>query len=196
MADAKGLYPKLAEAIAEVDRVGKDGVNAHHKYKYTSAEAIYKVIRKPLLDRGLIVIPSIPVSLREGTLTTASLHLKIIDTESGESLEADWVGEGSDKNDKAVFKAATGGMKTWLRHLFMLPADDDPEADSAMDRAMTAMERLEVAGDRNGLTFDERQEIGKWMHPGGQLDESRLHVAVAKLEAGETGALAEIVSRA
>jgi hypothetical protein len=127
------LYAKLAEAIGDVERIGKDGTNEHFKYKYTSAEEVYRVIRQPLLSRGLLVIPSVEDIATAGNSTTLKLLLRIIDSESGEVLTAHWVGEGQDPGDKGPPKAATGGMKTWLRHLFMLPADDDPEADSSTD---------------------------------------------------------------
>lgn len=130
-----GLYPKLAAAIEEVDRLAKDGTNDHFHYDYTTAEEVYRVIRGPLLSRGLVVIPSIVGASNDGESTILNLHLRVVDSESGEEFEADWLGEGQDKGDKGPYKAATGGMKTWLRHLFLLPADDDPEADATTDKA-------------------------------------------------------------
>lgn len=204
VAEVKGLYPKLAEAIADVERIHKDGKNDHFKYTYTSAEQVYKVIRKPLLERGLIVIPSVessertpePVGKGQGRATITRLHIRVVDTASGESFDAFWVGEGQDTGDKSPYKAATGGMKTWLKHLFMLPADDDPEADASTDQPPEplpyGLDRLGVAADAARLPSSARQKIGGWC----EIDENnnvgnsdRLKEAVDLLEAGSVEAL-------
>lgn len=153
MAATKGLHSKLAEAIAEVEHVAKDGRNDHFKYAYTSAEEVYREVRGPLLKRGLIVIPSVSGGSTEGTLTTVQLHMRIIDSESGETLEAEWTGTGDDRADKGVFKAYTGGLKTFYRHLFMLPADDDPEADSETDKRA----EKRSTGPLNGVASEKQR---------------------------------------
>lgn len=198
----RGLYPKLAEAIADVERIHKDGKNDFHKYTYTSAEQVYKVIRKPLLERGLIVIPSVdrsertqePVGKGQGHGTVTLLHMRIIDSESGESLEARWIGEGQDTGDKSPYKAATGGMKTWLKHLFLLPADDDPEGDVSTDQQPLpyGLPRLGVAADAAKLPSSARQKIGVYC----EVDENnnvgnadRLKEAVDLLESGSVESL-------
>lgn len=130
-----GIYAKLAEAITEVDWLTKDGTNEFHHYKYTSAEEVYRRLRGPLLNRGLVILPEIATVAQDGDLTLITLHIRIVDSASGESIAVEWAGEGQDKGDKGTYKAATGGMKTFLRHLFMLPTDDDPEADAATDKA-------------------------------------------------------------
>lgn len=161
----QGLYPKLAEAIAEVDRVSKDGTNAHFNYKFTSAEEIYRVIRGPLLSRGLVLLPSVTGSTVSNGTTFLNLKFTLIDSETGETVDREWVGEGQDKGDKGPYKAMTGGAKTFLRHLFMLPADDDPEADPSTDRPPAAKKKAAPKNQRvadliegmkiTGLTFGE-----------------------------------------
>jgi len=191
---AKGLYPKLVAAIAEVERIGKDGTNEHFKYTYTSAEQVYRVIRDPLLRHGLVVIPSIDTFEQNGKLTVSRLHLTIVDSESGEKHEAFWMGEGQDSGDKGSYKAATGGMKTWLKHLFMLPADDDPEADPSTDREpareLTGLEKLAAAADKADMPGSKRKIVGGWLHPDGEtLDEGRLNKALERIGAGDVDGL-------
>jgi hypothetical protein len=192
-----GIYEKLADAISDVERIGKDGKNQHFKYTYTSAEQVYRVIRGPLLDHGLVVIPEAVDYNTAGDLGTVKLRLRIVDTETGETIEAQWFGEGQDKGDKAVYKAVTGGMKTWLKHLFLLPADDDPEADPATDKAPAKadpMGRLrELIGD-SGLTKEEMASVGKWVKPNGKVLQDRLTKAVHLLESGKAGELAKAAS--
>ena len=49
-------------------------------------------------------------------------------------------GTGTDKGDKAVYKAQTGALKYGLRHAFLIPDESDPEADSSVDKATAAQE--------------------------------------------------------
>jgi hypothetical protein len=216
---AKGVYAKLNAAISDVDRIGKDGTNSFHKYTYTSAEQVYRVIRGPLLEHGLVVIPEATGYEANGDLGTVRLRLRIVDTETGEAIESQWYGEGQDKGDKAVYKAVTGGMKTWLKHLFLLPADDDPEADASTDRAparskktsnrsapggddhgesdglvVAKLTRLRGMVSKAGLTKQEMEAVGKWVKPNGKARQDRLTQAMQLLEAGKAKDLVELVS--
>lgn len=205
---AKGIYAKLAAAISDVERIGKDGKNQHFKYTYTSAEQVYRVIRGPLLSHGLVVIPEATGYETAGDLGTVRLRLRIVDTDTGEQIESQWYGEGQDKGDKAIYKAVTGGMKTWLKHLFLLPADDDPEADPSTDRApartnkpvRSSASQASVSGELGrlrelvtdaGLTKAEMEQIGKWVKPNGKPRADRMTQALQLLEAGKAKELVE-----
>jgi hypothetical protein len=196
----QSIHQKLAAAINEVDRIGKDGRNDHFKYTYTSAEQVYRVVRGPLLAQGLVVIPSVQEWSQQGQNMVLTLGLTITDTDSGDSISATWVGEGQDKGDKASYKAATGGMKTWLKHLFMLPADDDPEADSSTDRPPEPlpfnMERLAQASNVAKLPSSKRAAVGGWVgFDGESLVEhpDRLKTAIERIEAGDVDGLMSMV---
>lgn len=203
---SKGIYAKLAAAISDVERIGKDGKNQHFKYTYTSAEQVYRVIRGPLLSHGLVVIPEATGYETAGDLGTVRLRLRIVDTETGEQIESQWYGEGQDKGDKAIYKAVTGGMKTWLKHLFLLPADDDPEADPSTDRAparssSSSVQRGSSGGDLSrlrtlvaqaGLEKPEMEAIGNWVKPNGKARADRMTQALQLLEAGKAKELVEL----
>ena len=192
-----GIYAKLAAAVGEVDRIAKDGTNAHFKYKYTSAEEVYRVVRAPLLKHGLVVIPQATGYEQDGQIGTVRLHLRIVDTETGESIEAQWYGEGQDKGDKAVFKAITGGMKTWLRALFLLPADDDPEADPQTDKKPakqpSQMPRLAKLIEASDLTQPQVAQIKAWIKPNGKILQPRVKQACDLLTGGKPGELMDLV---
>ena len=192
-----GIYAKLAAAISEVDRIAKDGTNSHFKYKYTSAEEVYRVVRAPLLKHGLVVIPQATGYEQDGQIGTVRLNLRIVDTETGESIEAQWYGEGQDKGDKAVFKAITGGMKTWLRALFLLPADDDPEADPQTDRKParqpSQMPRLGKLINASDLTEPQIAQVKAWIKPNGKVLQPRVKQACDLLTAGKPGELMDLV---
>lgn len=190
MSEKRTIAAKLAAAIGEVDRIGKDGTNDFHKYSYTSAEQVYRVVRRPLLDQGLVVIPSATNLAKNGQNALIDLELTILDTESGESITAKWAGEGQDKGDKAFYKAATGGMKTWLKHLFLLPADDDPEADATVDRSAALRERFTELARKEKFTPEERTALWEFV----KASDKNAQKAVERLEAGDTKGLLGHVS--
>ena len=195
---SSGIYAKLAAAISEVDRIAKDGKNQHFKYSYTSAEEVYRVVRAPLLKHGLVVIPQATGFEQDGHMGTVRLNLRIIDTETGEEIEAQWYGEGQDKGDKAFYKAVTGGMKTWLRALFLLPADDDPEADPQTDRKPakqpSQMPRLAKLIDASDLTEPQIAQVKGWIKPNGKVLQPRVKQACDLLEGGKPGELLELAA--
>ena len=196
-AKATEIYAKLAAAVGEVDRIAKDGKNEHFRYSYTSAEEVYRVVRAPLLKHGLVVIPQATGFEQDGHIGTVRLSLRIIDTETGESIEAQWYGEGQDKGDKAFYKAVTGGMKTWLRALFLLPADDDPEADPQTDKKPakqpSQMPRLAKLIEASDLTQPQVAQLKGWIKPNGKVLQPRVKQACDLLTAGKPGELMELI---
>lgn len=141
MADGK-LHDKLAEVVAEIGYVAKDGKNDFQNYRYTSAEALLAEVRKPLSARRVTLMPALrEVTEREyqtskgkaSVITTAHVRFTFVDGETGEREECDWAGQGDDPADKGLGKAFTNAIKTFLREAFLIPTGDDPEADGATD---------------------------------------------------------------
>lgn len=136
------LYRKLAEVVAELGYVAKDGKNEFQGYKYTSAEALLAAVRDPLSTHKIALVPSLTaISEREYTtskgkasvITTAHVRFTLVDGETGEKHECDWAGQGDDPADKGLGKAYTNAVKTFLRQQFLIPQGDDPEADKGAD---------------------------------------------------------------
>jgi len=57
------------------------------------------------------------------------MQVTFVDTESGESFSCIFYGDGSDSNDKAIYKAITGAQKYALMKTFLVATGDDPEQD-------------------------------------------------------------------
>ena len=163
------LYLKIAEIVAEVMGVEKDGTNDFHKYKYTSAEAMLRAIRGPLAARKIALLPSVTdvrereVTTAKGnvsTITTVHLSFTFVDGESGETFKCDWAGQGDDPGDKGLGKAYTNAVKTFLREAFLIPQGDDPEADAKADER--ASQRVRATPNGNGhspLTADQLADL-------------------------------------
>jgi len=63
---------------------------------------------------------------------------QITDGETGEFVNFQSVGSGSDSTDKAVYKAMTGALKYALLLGFLIPTGDDPENEKPSNDAVVA----------------------------------------------------------
>jgi hypothetical protein len=134
------LITAIAEAMADAGEVTKSSVNKDQGYKFASAEAILAAVRKPLLTRGVLLIAhpfqyfSDEIVSRNG----AKGEKIVIDVDftfrngDGEELTIRrWRGIGQDYGDKAIGKAYTNAVKTFVRTEWLLPTEhDDPESSS------------------------------------------------------------------
>jgi hypothetical protein len=129
------LVKKLAEVMAAVERVPKRGRNDFHKYDYATEADIVATVRAELSKRHIMLIPSAqsitrdPVGEKGSVLTTIAMEFTFIDGETGDTLTRPWFGCGTDKEDKGLYKAMTGGEKYFLLKTFLMPTGDDPEQD-------------------------------------------------------------------
>lgn len=144
MSDAKpvGLFVKLAQVMAAVQRVEKKGRNEFHKYDYATEADIVEAVRGALAERSVVLLPSVDEVTVNGTLTTLAMTFTFVDGETGEVRESKWIGCGDDRGDKGAYKAMTGAVKYFLLKTFLIPTGDDPESDVATDaRAKDAAPR-------------------------------------------------------
>lgn len=159
-AKAKSLVSKLAEVMAAIERVPKRGHNAFHKYDYATESDIVATVRQELAARHVMLFPAVTAERREpvgdkgSVLTTLTMVFRFVDGETGESLEFPWLGSGTDKEDKGVYKAMTGGEKYFLLKTFLMPTGDDPEQDD--DKPQPA--RAQAPQPRKPEGFDQ------WLH--------------------------------
>lgn len=135
-ATPRGLMMKLAEVMACVDRVAKNGVNATQGYNYAMAADIYDAVRSELARRFVLMVPrmekcdftDLPTKAG-GTqkLCTVYVRFEFTDCETGEVLPITSIGQGTDSGDKAAYKAMTGATKQCLIQTFLIPTGEDPE---------------------------------------------------------------------
>lgn len=132
---------RLADAMNHAGRVEKSSVNEQQNYKYASAEAMLGAVRGPLFDRSIVLVPSQPLYRHETAKTTTnkdvrrttvSIDFTFVDGLSDERLViVGWQGIGEDSGDKAIGKATTSAIKTFIRTQWLLPTEhDDPEQEA------------------------------------------------------------------
>jgi len=133
---------KMLEVMKKVEYLQKDGQVAYGstRYNYLSEEKITSELRKAFVEVGLVVYPVKMEVLGEREVDTKSgkaivtnilATYRIQDTESGEYVEVQALGEGMDNGDKNVNKAMTGAFKYMQRQSFMIPTGDDPDHTSS-----------------------------------------------------------------
>lgn len=127
------LLAKLHNVMSGLEAIGKTGRNQFHKYDYATEADVMQAIRDKLIENKLLIIPKAGECFIHQSgdtfLTDIAMGYTIYDVETGESIETTWRGQGTDKGDKGLYKAFTGGHKYFLMKTFFLPTDADPEND-------------------------------------------------------------------
>lgn len=127
------ILQKILAIQKEIVPMEKDGRNESQGYRYLSDEKIITEVKR-LMDKHQVVcqIDSKETGKQntpKGTqiLTSVEVIYTFYDCESGESLTGTMAGQGTDSNDKGVYKAITGATKYVYVKTFKIPTADDPE---------------------------------------------------------------------
>lgn len=172
---ARSLHRKLAEVMAEVERIPKNGTapTSMGGFKFVQVGDAADAIRKALAVRMVSMLPTRVEVMNEaehvtksgGTMTTQTIRTTwtLADGESGETAEIQSLGTGADTGDKFSPKAQTNSMKYALLMGFLLSTGDDPELTDSSDRrarrdqiadAAVARQRVLSAPRADAPTFD------------------------------------------
>lgn len=136
------LAKKIAQVMAAIDSVPKNGWNDFHKYKYSTDDDVMQSVRPVMAEHNLIALPSVvdrsiervSTGKKESDYqlhTQITLEVTLIDGDSGQSKTMTWEGEAQDGQDKGLYKALTSAMKYWALKTFLLSADADVETHDA-----------------------------------------------------------------
>ena len=143
--ETRSLHRKLAEVMAEAERIPKNGTyTGQGGFKYVLVGDAANAIRKALAERKVSMLPSAVEVVGEsehgtksgGTMTTITIRTTwtLVDGESGEEATIQSLGTGADTGDKYSPKAQTNAMKYALLMGFLLSTGDDPEQSDTSDR--------------------------------------------------------------
>lgn len=134
------LAQKLVKVMSSLDDIPKRGYNDFHKYHFAREADVMQAVRTALSEHRIMILPSIAETLTQTKesnsgktqfLTHVKMLYKIIDADSGETMELNWQGSGIDTEEKGLYKGLTGCHKTFFMKLFCLGSDDDPETTDA-----------------------------------------------------------------
>lgn len=166
----KHLIFKLADAVRAIGNVEKSGRNEFQKYNYVKAADVAWIVRKALSERNIYLVCDVldvrnyEIPAREGHMQAVDVKMQFsfFDGEAPETLPVvlHSCGTGTDKGDKAIFKAQTGALKYGLRHAFLIPDESDPEGDESVDK-----ETAKAAADAVGKKKVSDLKAGKKVAP-------------------------------
>ena len=136
------------------------------KYNYLSERDMTTAIRPIMQELGLVAVPvksnqeTISYDMgqdKEGKprrvlLTQVHKTYRVFDTETGDYLDIDAEGSGSDSMDKGCNKAVTGTFKNFLKDLGMFPSPerDDPDTTPSVDTPKVTFSPRPSAGYSSG----------------------------------------------
>jgi len=193
MTENKNILKKLHKVMSEIKAIGKTGRNKFHNYDYATEADVMQAIRDKLIKNKLLIIPEAGECFihthGDTFLTDIAMGHTIYDVESGESIKTTWRGQGTDKGDKGLYKAFTGGHKYFLMKTFFLPTDADPENDSREQAPQTntqlandkAKNRLAVLVAERQVEFGLSKEIDDKIRGGIlTLDEAKEYAVIIK----------------
>lgn len=137
------IFRKIAAVASAVSRVDKNGENTDQHYNYATPADVFAALKPHLGAQQLAIVPRLvkvqdietPITSSRGApymIVRVSMKYDILDGESGQMITLEWQGQGgSYGDDKALAKAQTICMRTFLINTFQLPcydAEHDPDA--------------------------------------------------------------------
>lgn len=128
---------KLLHIMESIHILEKDGKNDFHKYKYTTEKTVKLALREAFLRERVLIQFEAQDSRAtvfkgekgDNILTDITGAIILLDVDSDQALKIPFMGSGSDKGDKGLYKAITGMIKYALTSTFLIATGDDPEKD-------------------------------------------------------------------
>jgi hypothetical protein len=124
------------------------------------------VVRKVLSENGVAffisaeryeVRPSFDG--KSGDMTTVFVSATFACADTGATYTVSWMGAGSDKSDKGLYKAYTGAVKYLLMKTFLISTNDDPEVAKRVDTPDAKREGKPVLGSATRATMTSISKI-------------------------------------
>lgn len=134
------LYGKMTQVMAQAQALEKTGRNDYFHYNYVEQDAVYNQVRQAMAAAGLGFLASVlavesytkTVAGERGDkikqITRVTFLFTLLDSETGATLQAPWVAEGIDTEDKSINKASAQATKYFLMRTFLLgTGEPDPD---------------------------------------------------------------------
>lgn len=119
-----GIAEKMADIATNMNKPQKSGYLSYADHNYSTRDDLVDVLREELSDRGIAVFPKAKVKNHavgsKKSRAIVEVTLEFVDSESGETHTASWVGESEMSGDKATASAATQAMRFVLINTFLV----------------------------------------------------------------------------
>lgn len=145
------LYEAIARVMAKIGYVQKTGQvsGGQIRYRFASEVDLLRALRPVMVEEGLILLPvrvepttTTATATKSGsrgdytvtTHTTRTVATYRLAHVSGEHVDLQIAGEGSDSGDKSVPKSMTIALKYALRQAFLIETGDDPDEQASQEQ--------------------------------------------------------------
>lgn len=171
MATKSSLYEKIQKVSNEINSLEKDISvgSGSYAYKAISEASVIRAVKKAETKHGLTSIPTkqeiISSEIKEvqiGNKITLryidviKVTLKIIDLQTGESIEVDSYARGIDSGDKGLGKAQTYALKYALMKAYKVATGEDPDANKSEKMVVARTPSEQVVAIRNYFSTNEK----------------------------------------
>ena len=127
---------KILQVMCECGVIIKDGYNQEGDFTFASAFSVVTKVREAFIKNGIIPEPELfleqfeKITNKSGDqafLAVVKSKIRLIDTDSGESIATEGFGSAIAASDKVVMMAETAAVKYAYLHGLGIPTKDDPE---------------------------------------------------------------------
>jgi hypothetical protein len=125
----KGLAYKMAQVMGQIGVIQKSGYNEHFKYKFAEAGDVAQAVRVLLAEQRIAFFAEMTDAQKVDGNWLVRFVFTFVDGDTGEVKACNWLGESTARDDKGINKAATAAEKYFLLKTFMIPTEDEPDAD-------------------------------------------------------------------
>jgi hypothetical protein len=147
--EVRHIVAQMAKLRRATGAIGKNQKNAHQGWNFRGIDDILNAIGPALEEAGVVLTcrnKLLSFEANEGGGYTAAVEVTgtFTSTSDGSSMDQVFIGQGTDKSDKAIPKATSGGFKYMLFQGLQIPIDgalDDPDFDSPVVKKRTRIEK-------------------------------------------------------
>ena len=170
------VFQAWAAVMADVRAIAKDDSNQQQGFKFRGIDATMQAVGPALRTHSVMVIPTGQELKTETYQTRSGTQMKNVTVTvrytvfgpEGDHFEGVAYGEAADVGDKAVTKAQSVALRTFLLQSLMVPTGDpDPDATSHERAVAAPRTELDDALDELGdtcaaLHLDQKVVAGKF----------------------------------
>ena len=181
------IYDAISRILKSLPSITEEGFNEHSKYSYITKDNINRIIREALgAERVAVQTSMLDMSIEHGATKSGGkqfyakvkFRFSLIHAVDGSRIDCDWWGEALDTSDKAISKASTLGLKSWLKSQFLISSNenDDPDGESPRYENIDPVQRDSAKRDSGGRDSGKLTEAHtKAIKTGGDWEEYRQH---------------------
>lgn len=129
----KNIYQRILQVMRSVGYIQKDGEmkTEKFKYKFASHDAVINAVRGPMIDSGIVMVPTVKEWRQNANRTECTMSVSFINAdEPDDRVTVESFGYGIDPSDKGPGKAVSYATKYAILKAFALETGDDPDKEN------------------------------------------------------------------